>query len=809
MASAQTGPTSRTGQADSIANHVAQCLTAFRVLSAATDIDKTRVDGLVARNASLAKMEYQRARFKLWSGNIGAHRTGRSSLDYRLRDSSHLQQQVLRLLRRLEQSVDEAGSSISAGENEDNDELSDDDSALDSEFMRKLRELGSESTLERVATSVCIIIDCLFCLSISIHNPAPHDRFISSKLTDTSHFEHHDISYVRDKFPGAEYYLIERLGKAISRRRQYFKYRQSHREKLSAGLDIEEKRIEEGRIEEGRNEEGWIEEGWIDVQSTIASSIPLALKDSIKTHSSMIVLDEDGHSDAGVSRTSFATTAQDSGRPKIPSIPKQYIDGPFECPLCYMIISVTTTIEWRRHVMTDLKPYNCIERDCIATNAEFTLRHDWLGHVLQYHWKSWHCPLSCTKTFNSPAELQNHFAESHPAAVPPDEISGVLDSSERKRAQATRTECPLCMEKLESLKQYQKHVGRHQVDLALFALPPIEDQDEFDGEDASSLNSAGNLEIVSQTSDDENNNEGDISEDSDSEIISKMALDETELDVLSGASKVQHDQIGPQQASPIISSEASELDIDNPAPTSHAENVDVRSALSPASSSNADRVNKLTTLDNGATTVQDHSTHSRLLQCPFCPMRCFGLRPHLEIHTNQPESACIVCGKIFPNLDDRERHENLHVGEHKFVCKGELKTGSLWGCGTKYDSIHALVQHFHSESGRECIKRLLHQQIGRTGAWIMMPRVLLGQYHWFYQIEEANPETRAVQGDLAYTANIEWVKKSQVQKELDQWDWKLFKRAPEWWGELDEEEQEWWSELYLYEPLGNYPGRGL
>ena len=37
-------------------------------------------------------------RFRIWSGNIGAHRIGRSSLDYRLRDASHIRQRVVSLL---------------------------------------------------------------------------------------------------------------------------------------------------------------------------------------------------------------------------------------------------------------------------------------------------------------------------------------------------------------------------------------------------------------------------------------------------------------------------------------------------------------------------------------------------------------------------------------------------------------------------------------------------------------------------------------------------------------------------------------
>ncbi|KAI8946300.1 hypothetical protein F4801DRAFT_565095 [Xylaria longipes] len=38
------------------------------------------------------------ARFNLWTGNTGAHHRGRSCLDWRLRDASHLRDPVVNLL---------------------------------------------------------------------------------------------------------------------------------------------------------------------------------------------------------------------------------------------------------------------------------------------------------------------------------------------------------------------------------------------------------------------------------------------------------------------------------------------------------------------------------------------------------------------------------------------------------------------------------------------------------------------------------------------------------------------------------------
>lgn len=40
----------------------------------------------------------QLGRFRVWSTNLGAHRTGRSSLNYRLQDASHIRTQVINLL---------------------------------------------------------------------------------------------------------------------------------------------------------------------------------------------------------------------------------------------------------------------------------------------------------------------------------------------------------------------------------------------------------------------------------------------------------------------------------------------------------------------------------------------------------------------------------------------------------------------------------------------------------------------------------------------------------------------------------------
>jgi len=70
-----------------------------------------------------------------------------------------------------------------------------------------------------------------------------------------------------------------------------------------------------------------------------------------------------------------------------------------------------------------------------------------------------------------------------------------------------------------------------------------------------------------------------------------------------------------------------------------------------------------------------------------------------------------VCGKAFARQHDRKRHEGLHSGEKKFVCKGDLKAGGQWGCGRRFARADALGRHFRSEAGRICIKPLLDEEL--------------------------------------------------------------------------------------------------
>jgi hypothetical protein len=69
---------------------------------------------------------------------------------------------------------------------------------------------------------------------------------------------------------------------------------------------------------------------------------------------------------------------------------------------------------------------------------------------------------------------------------------------------------------------------------------------------------------------------------------------------------------------------------------------------------------------------------------------------------------CGICGKSFVRLKDRNRHDALHTGEKKFVCKGGRPMFfESWGCGRKFAREDALVAHFRNEVGWACLRPLL------------------------------------------------------------------------------------------------------
>uniref|UniRef100_A0A0D2XP58 C2H2-type domain-containing protein n=1 Tax=Fusarium oxysporum (strain Fo5176) TaxID=660025 RepID=A0A0D2XP58_FUSOF len=344
---------------NTIADHVSACLQEFNSLCSSPTIWTDSIpDEGTQSDISLVKLQNELSRFKIWSGNIGAHRKGRSSLDHRLQDASNIRDQLVELLEDLRESLQDDGAS-------------------------------GNSELSQIFAAIVEDINCLFRLSVSIHNPSPHDRFKKACLTDTSGYEPFDVQHVCNKLSKAPKPIAERLGKAISRRRQYFKYRELHHDKLASGLELDDK-----------------------------------------------------------------------------------------------------------DQMQNLFPYICVELGCPAPDQDFQRRHQWADHVKKHHWKTWACKLGCDKTFDSSQDIKRHLEHKHSETAEMTHLDSLLTICERPKSENEPADCPLCGERQSSFKQYQRHVGRHQEDLALFALPHLpgeedekNDESGFESEEQEELES--------------------------------------------------------------------------------------------------------------------------------------------------------------------------------------------------------------------------------------------------------------------------------------------------------------------------------
>jgi hypothetical protein len=239
---------------------------------------------------------------------------------------------VIQLLQRIQHSIGEIDAIINGRkipwDAEAGSDTDDSDDYLEADE-------GDPTELQQLTTSVAEVITNLMQLSSTIRNPAPHDRFKRSRNIDTSYYEPYDITHVKNKFPQADEFLVDRIGRAISHRRQYLQYRERHRSRLAEGLDA-------------------VDEITKGVEGTVASSIPAAMRSSSEGPTSNNDIEFDDHA----SQTSYASSKSGEGKLRPPPLPREGHDGtPFECPMCRYFVVIDQEVAWHTHVYNDLQPY--------------------------------------------------------------------------------------------------------------------------------------------------------------------------------------------------------------------------------------------------------------------------------------------------------------------------------------------------------------------------------------------------------------------------------------------------------------------
>jgi hypothetical protein len=450
-------------------------------------------------------------RFKVWVGNIAAHMPphSRRSLEYRLRDSSRLRETVLLLLHDLKIALydskeqmlarnvlvaaDGPSKNVSASNfpEEAEPRATDDEFENEDKFELSDEESIDEGTLVRQASSeVHDVTTCLLRFSMTLRNPSRDDQRRDDPEGFAEAFVNNDTEHVRAKYPAAPEYLTIRLGKTLSKRRQYFRYRREHQRKFHVGLDE-------------------VDTGAGDLPSTVATSLP---KDASDIQNSIHLATGTDETESAYTATSYEGTSTGNAILCIPPRPVSAQAGsPFECPICFGIIEAESETSWRRHVFEDLPPYVCLDETCASAVKSFSRRREWVRHNDTMHDKLWVCPYADREAMRSPSEIMSHLEQKHPHSMLSDTLPDLIAARGSAAESGSNTVCPLCTKQCDSAKRWSKHVGHHLEQLALFSLPlelfitESPDNGDVDEKDVSEL-----LSIAASDSDDDLEQDGSL-----------------------------------------------------------------------------------------------------------------------------------------------------------------------------------------------------------------------------------------------------------------------------------------------------------
>lgn len=132
---------------------------------------------------------------------------------------------------------------------------------------------------------------------------------------------------------------------------------------------------------------------------------------------------------------------------------------------------------YRRHVYADLQPYICTFQECNEPSKLFSSRSEWMQHEAGHH-RQWFCNQceATTTTFSTAADLETHFALSHPGKATAAQMPLLLEACERRALTSETSSCPLCYDweshsATNHAKNLYHHLARHLQQLALDALP--------------------------------------------------------------------------------------------------------------------------------------------------------------------------------------------------------------------------------------------------------------------------------------------------------------------------------------------------
>ncbi|KAH6861233.1 hypothetical protein B0T12DRAFT_479964 [Alternaria alternata] len=512
-----------------LATSAVECERLFDILSSQL-LDKERE---TRTSLSQPSIEDEGARYRTWAGNLGAFQRlpATSSLDYRLMESPKVASQIQELLEDLRHALQRI-LAIASGESPNRvAELTDSEDDPKDDHDEEEPEKVSDGSEDGVAENLIIEVDAdetpnhlyeagellksikdtitgLFRIAIVIRKASPRDRFAKALATRQEPFDgRSDIGHVSEKFPmlniKEKEWFKERVGKAMTQRRQYLRYVRDHRDKLAK----EPKDL-------------WQPED-IGPVTTLLPVLSQASKTNFTNSTSTLATttastllveklatkEEDFHDNQ--SQTSYAVSlGEDDDEShlrllRLADVSKHATT--FECPLCWTIQDIQSDSTWRKHVFRDLKPYICTFEVCDI--KLFSDRREWFEHELLHHRAQWCCDFCGKGDFRSLKIFKDHVRSRHMQSIKDDQLDALSKASRRSIDRIPASDCPFCQEWEVKLRlanpdisadeivvvtpiQFRHHVGSHMQQLALFSVPRGFLEDDADNKSVTSLDKA-------------------------------------------------------------------------------------------------------------------------------------------------------------------------------------------------------------------------------------------------------------------------------------------------------------------------------
>jgi len=178
-----------------------------------------------------SRNEDGRSRFQIWMSNLGAAHPvlDRRSADYRLREAPEVVDRIVELLEELTE-INSEVLEIVSGERS-NRHFSEEDSDTESSSPG-----GGQDELSELFLSTGDVLTSLFKVSMLVKKATTRDRYArAANAKDKPYLVEFDIRHVADKYPKArdQPWLLERLGTAITQRRQFLRYRRNHKNRIA------------------------------------------------------------------------------------------------------------------------------------------------------------------------------------------------------------------------------------------------------------------------------------------------------------------------------------------------------------------------------------------------------------------------------------------------------------------------------------------------------------------------------------------------------------------------------------------------